>query len=62
MSSMSNTSCKTFLLDNKLLERKEGGGEEGVSAQKKMSYGHLDTMFSSHTGIFVLKSLKATNG
>ena len=35
MSSMSNTSCKTFLLDNKLLERKEGGGEEGVSAQKK---------------------------
>lgn len=58
MSSMSNTSCKTFLLDNKLLEIKE----EGVKQKKKMSYGHLDTMFSSHTGIFVLKSLQATNG
>ena len=33
MSSMSNTSCKTFLLDNKLLERKEGGGEEGLTSE-----------------------------
>ena len=60
MSSMSNTSCKTFLLDNKLLEIKEEGVKKQPLAKKKMSYGHLDTMFSSHTGI--LKSLQATNG